>query len=433
MNWSDFGHKLTSRSGILELMDDLGKAMQAQDTGYMLGGGNPASIDQVNQVWRRRMEEIMANGDEFEKGLANYDTPQGKNSFLTSVANLLRKEYNWDLGPQNIAVTNGSQSAFFMLFNLLSGQLDESRGQGLGQWPEPTHKKILLPLTPEYIGYADQGIGEDHFLSHPPKIELIGEDQFKYRIDFDSLEITEDIAAICVSRPTNPTGNVLSDEEVRRLDELARKHQIPLMIDNAYGTPFPNILFTEATPIWNENIILGLSLSKLGLPSTRTGILVAHEKVIQAVTAVNAIMSLANSTLGQMITQPLMESGEILTISREVIQPFYKEKSEKAQASVRRHFKGIPYRIHVSQGALFLWLWLPGLGIDTMDLYNRLKLRKTIVVPGKYFFFGINDKTHNTDWEHSRECIRISFAQEESQVDKGLEIIADEIRNMLKG
>jgi valine--pyruvate aminotransferase len=38
INWSDFGKKLTSRSGILELMDDLGRAMQTEGEKYMLGG-----------------------------------------------------------------------------------------------------------------------------------------------------------------------------------------------------------------------------------------------------------------------------------------------------------------------------------------------------------------------------------------------------------
>lgn len=43
---------------------------------------------------------------------------------------------------------------------------------------------------------------------------------------------------ICVSWPTNPTGNVITDEELLKLDALANQHGIPLVIDNAYGVPF---------------------------------------------------------------------------------------------------------------------------------------------------------------------------------------------------
>jgi valine--pyruvate aminotransferase len=51
---------------------------------------------------------------------------------------------------------------------------------------------------------------------------------------------------ICVSRPTNPTGNVITDEELIKLDALANQHGIPLVIDNAYGVPFPGLF--SATP-----------------------------------------------------------------------------------------------------------------------------------------------------------------------------------------
>lgn len=57
-----------------------------------------------------------------------------------------------------------------------------------------------------------------------------------------------EIGVVCVSRPTNPTGNVLSDSEVEQLDVLAKKHGVPLLIDNAYGTETPS-LFWRHCPI----------------------------------------------------------------------------------------------------------------------------------------------------------------------------------------
>ena len=62
---------------------------------------------------------------------------------------------------------------------------------------------------------------------------------FKYHVDFSKLQVTEKTAAMCVSRPTNPTGNVLTDDEVEHLDEIAQAADIPLIIDGAYGLPFP--------------------------------------------------------------------------------------------------------------------------------------------------------------------------------------------------
>ena len=70
------------------------------------------------------------------------------------------------------------------------------------------------------------------------------------------------------------------------------------IVDGAYGLPFPNICFVEAKPFWNDNTILALSLSKLGLPGVRTGIVIAREEIIDAFTNANTIVSLACGNLG---------------------------------------------------------------------------------------------------------------------------------------
>ncbi|TFH04647.1 MAG: valine--pyruvate transaminase [Spirochaetales bacterium] len=415
MKRSILGTQFTSRTGILQLMDDLGKALAGTEKKYMLGGGNPAIIPRVASVWRRRMQEILDNPPQFDAMVGLYDTPQGRPRFLKAIASMLNNEYGWTLGPENIAVTNGSQSAFFMLLNLFAGET-ETGG---------THQ-VVFPLMPEYIGYRDQPVGAETFLSFRPTIEQIDSHTHKYHIDFDALSITADAAAVCVSRPTNPSGNVLTDGEIRRLDELARAAGVPLIVDSAYGTPFPDIIFTEATPIWNENIVLSMSLSKVGLPSLRTGIVVARPEIVEALSAMNAILNLSTGSIGQALTEALFESGEILEISRSVIQPFYADKSENAGRYVEKHFaERFPYSVHKREGSLFLWIWFPDLPGTTVELYERLKKRDVIIVPGTYFFFGDNEP-----WEHKDRCIRVSYAMDEADVDHGIRVIAEEVELM---
>ena len=412
--FSNFGQRLCNGSGIGELMDDLGNALATGGPDIrMLGGGQPAHIPEVNALWRKRLEEIMAVPGGVDKMLANYDPPRGNPLFLESVAKLFRDEFGWDITAKNVAITAGGQTAFFFLFNTLAGEFKNGSA-----------KKILLPLVPEYIGYANQSVGSDIFRAVKPIIEKIGEHDFKYRVDFENLNVDDDIAAICVSRPTNPTGNVLTDEEISKLRALADEKGIPLIIDNAYGAPFPNIIFTEATPVWNENIVLTLSLSKIGLPGTRTGIVIASEEVAAAVSSMSAIVGLANGNVGQAIMQPLVESGEILKLSNDVVRPYYVEKSKQARAWVDECFDAsLPYRVHLSEGALFLWLWFEDLPITTRELYERLKGRGVLIVSGHYFFFGLGD----TDWQHKNECIRMTFTMDERIVHEGIQIIAEEV------
>jgi len=330
---------------------------------------------------------------------------------------LLANEFGWDIQSKNIAVTNGSQSAFFILFNMFAGAFEGG-----------ANKKILFPLAPEYIGYCDVGLADDLFIAGRPEVEHVDEHIFKYHIDFDQINITDEIGAICVSRPTNPTGNVLTDPEMEKLSKLAFANNIPLIIDNAYGTPFPNIIFTDAKLLWNEHTVLCMSLSKLGLPAARTGIVIANEEIIAMVSQVNAVMSLAPGSMGAAIATDMVRSGEIIRLSRDIIKPFYEKKAAEAVKQLCNELDGIDFHIHKPEGAFFLWLWLRGLPITDEELYQRLKQRGVLIVPGHYFFPGLKAK-----WKHKDECIRINYAEDKEIVSAGLKIIADEVKRAYDG
>ncbi len=421
--FSDIGNRLTGKSGILELMDNLGKALTTQPDMRMLGGGNPAPVPAMQAVWRQRMEEMLASGTAFDRMLGNYDPPQGNPAFLRALAGLLHRTYGWELGPENVAVTTGGQTAFFFLFNLLAGPM-----------PDGTKRHVLLPLAPEYIGYADQGLGGNAFVSCQPKIvrpQGDSEPEFKYEIDFTAVEAaladaSRPVGCMAVSRPTNPSGNVLSDAEVLRLSALAKAHGIPLIIDNAYGAPFPNIIFTPSTPHWEPHVILTMSFSKLGLPGTRTAMVVGAPQIVSAMASMTAIAGLANGNVGQQMVLPFLESGEILKLGSEILFPFYQERSEQALALAADIFgkMNLPYAFHASEGAFFHWLWLPELKGTAKNLYERLKERKVLVVPGEYFFFGLPESA--SGWRHREQCLRLNYAQPLDILAEAYQIIAEE-------
>jgi len=414
MKLSTFGQKLGADAGINSLMDDLGEAMASGDEVIMMGGGNPGYLPAVTDRLQAIAKQLVDDPEQFRRLTGVYDPPQGEKQFIASLVELLNREYDWGLTPENVALTNGSQSAFFMLFNMLAGE-----------HPDGSHKHILLPLAPEYIGYGDAGLSPGLFRAVRPEIDELGDRLFKYRVDFSGLDITEDTAAICVSRPTNPTGNVLTDAEMLGLEELAREHDIPLIVDGAYGTPFPDLMFTEATPRWTPQHILCLSLSKLGIPAARTGIVIADKPVIRALSGVNAIINLATVSFGAMLAEPLVRSGEIISMSREQVQPAYQRKMEKAVAAFREAMgEDCPWRVHTPEGAMFLWLWFPDLPISSLELYKRLKARGVLVVSGHYFFPGLPDE----DWRHRHECLRVTYSQDEADVARGLQVIAEEVK-----
>ncbi|NRA20679.1 MAG: valine--pyruvate transaminase [Oceanospirillaceae bacterium] len=412
MKLSAFGEKFSARCGAVELMDDLGNALLENPDAILMGGGNPGKIPQMEEIFQQRLQSIIDSGDERHQLLGKYQSPQGEKNFRQQVAEFLKHKFGWALTEHNISISNGSQSAFFILYNLFAGKMKDG-----------SHRTIHLPLSPEYLGYADIGLSDNFFSATKPIIEDLEQDLFKYRVNFNNLSLDNNIAALCVSRPTNPTGNVLTDGEMEHLDEIAQRQEIPLIVDGAYGLPFPNIIFNDAKPHWNQNTILVLSLSKLGLPGVRTGIIVASEEIIQAYNNSNTVINLACGSLGPAIMQPLFKNQLISKLSSQYITPFYRQRAEQTVSWLRQALKGLNFRIHKPEGAIFLWLWFEGLPISSATLYQRLKKRGVIIVPGHNFFVGIEEQ-----WQHKHECIRVSYAGDEKSVKIGVNIIAEEIK-----
>ena len=104
----------------------------------------------------------------------------GQDRFTRRWAPLLSRAGLGDLRPQH-RLTNGSQNAFFYLFNLLAGEFADGR-----------KKKVLFPWPPN-TGYADSALSDDHFVAYKPTIEKLPDGQFKCHVDFESLQVGDDI------------------------------------------------------------------------------------------------------------------------------------------------------------------------------------------------------------------------------------------------
>ncbi|MCB1224407.1 MAG: valine--pyruvate transaminase [Verrucomicrobiales bacterium] len=411
--FSDLGAKLGGPCGIQELMDDLGQALSTHPNMRMLGGGNPAAIPEMQALWRDQWRALVdEEPDRLDRALVNYDPPAGNTRFREVMAAFLQRECGWSCEAKNIAVLPGGQAAFFYLQMLLVG------GSG--------GRQMLYPIAPDYIGYANQGLHAESLASVPGQIEQRGAHRFKYHIDFERLRarLSPQTAGLCLSCPTNPTGNVVSAEELDQLRELAREQRVPLILDQAYGMPFPGAIYVDWKPVWDEGIIASISLSKLGLPGLRTSVIVADESVVTALANMNSVVALANGNIGQALLQPLLEDATLTRCAREVIRPFYQRRRDFAEAVLSEALgDAVPYALHESQGAFFLWLWLRDCPVTSAELYRRLKEREVLVVPGHYFFFGLEEA-----WQHQHECLRITYSQPEAVVREGLQILAEEVR-----
>ena len=63
------------------------------------------------------------------------------------------------------------------------------------------------------------------------------------------------------------------------------------------------------------------------------------------------------------------------------------------------------------------------LPVTSAELYRRLKAAGVFVLSGHYFFPGLEEP-----WAHRDECLRVSYAQDDAVVERGLEVLAREVR-----
>ena len=413
MKLSYYGQHYSGPSAIVTLMDDLGSALRAHPGLLMMGGGSPARIPEVEQLFQQTLQQIAGDAEQAQLLLGRYQGPKGDLAVRELLAQQLAEEQGWPLTADHIALTNGGQSAFGIIANMLAGSSDMG------------HRTLHFPLVPEYLGYADAGIEPGSFSASQPTIKFLDDGLFKYTLD-PALTIPASAAALCVSRPTNPSGNVLSDAELQWLDAAAHQRDIPLIIDAAYGLPFPALHYSDdSNPYWSDNVILLLSLSKVGLPGVRSGFVIAKPEFIEAFSRANTILNLAVGNLGPALALLLLQDRRLQRLSREVLQPWYKAKAETALRLMQTALLGVPCHIHIPQGAFFLWLWLPGLPVSTTQLYEELKLAGLLVIPGDGSFFALH-----SSWQHSHECLRLSYAVSDQCLQQGSMILAQVLRRL---
>ena len=105
-----FAQRLARSTGALELMQDLGSAAASVSGNelHMLGGGNPARIAAVEDVYRRRLLEIATDSGQFGRFAASYSAPAGDLGVRCAVAEALERQYGWHITGRNVALTSGS-------------------------------------------------------------------------------------------------------------------------------------------------------------------------------------------------------------------------------------------------------------------------------------------------------------------------------------
>ncbi|XZF61392.1 MAG: valine--pyruvate transaminase [Gloeotrichia echinulata DVL01] len=405
------GAQMSNLTGVRAIMKDINETLRAGAGQELnnLSAGNPLILPEVEQLWRDCTAELLASS-EYGEVVCRYGSSQGYAPLIEAIANDFNRRYGLNLTNSNILITPGSQSLYFYAANSFGGYT--SSGE---------LKQIVLPLSPDYTGYGGVSLVPEALIAYKPTLDIDETaHRFKYRPDFSQLSINENTGCVIFSRPCNPTGNVLTDEEVKKIAAIAALYDVPVFIDSAYAPPYPALNFTEMTPVFGENILHCMSLSKVGLPGERIGVAIGNEKIIQVLESFQTNLCIHPSRYGQAIAARAISSGAIGDIAENVIRPFYQKKFAVLENTLEASMpKDLPWFLHRGEGAIFAWLWLQDLPITDWEFYQELKKVGVIVVPGSTFFPGLKE-----EWSHKHQCLRISLTGSDQEIVTGMQRLA---------
>lgn len=400
---SQIGNQMSALTGVRAIMKDIIETLRANpDESFInLSAGNPVILPEVEQLWRDCTAQLLESPD-YGEVVCRYGTSQGYQPLVEAIKKDFNQRYGLALNDRQILITPGSQALYFLAANAFGGVAAD------GQL-----KNIVLPLSPDYTGYGGICLTPEALKAYQPTLEIDETaHRFKYRPNFDQLHFDETTGCIIFSRPCNPTGNVLSEAEVQQIADLAAPFDIPVLIDSAYGPPYPSLNYTDIAPILGNNVVHCMSLSKAGLPGERVGIAIGDERIIQILEAFQTNVCIHSGRYGQAIAAQAIQSGALADISVQVIRPYYQAKLALLQSVLDQHMpSALPWFLHLGEGAIFAWLWLNELPMSDWQLYQQLKQVGVIVVPGHSFFPGLSQ-----DWPHKHQCLRISLTATDEEI-----------------
>ena len=205
-----------------------------------------------------------------EDGRASYYTPSGGIPELKqAIVSYVEREYQLRYQPKQVIVTDGAKYALYLLFQAILNVGDE----------------VIIPV-PYWVSYGEQvklAEGKPVFVSSTHEQSL--------KVSVAQLEAvrTDKTKAIILNSPSNPTGVIYTEEELRQIGEWAVAHNILIIADDIYGRLVYNghrftPIATISEAIRQQTIIINGVSKTYAMTGWRIGFAVGDEKIIQAMT-----------------------------------------------------------------------------------------------------------------------------------------------------
>lgn len=371
------------RSGIRDFFE----IVQSMKDVISLGIGEPDFVT----PWHIREAAVYS----LEKGRTGYTSNLGSPKLRRAISDYVARNFSVEYNPHDeIIVTVGVSEAIDIALRALLNPGDE-----------------VLYHEPCYVSYSPSILLAGGV---PVPVATRAEDEFSLRASDLEKAVTRKTRLLMLNFPTNPTGAVMPQEELKRIAAFAVKHDLVVLTDEIYseltydGTPHHSI---AALPGMKDRTVFLHGFSKaFAMTGWRIGYACGPSDIIEAMMKIHQYSMLCAPIMAQEAAFEALERG---ARSMERMKEEYRLRRNFIVSSLND--AGIP--CHLPKGAFYIFPDIRGSGLTSREFSLKLLESKHVaVVPGTAF--GPSGEGY----------VRCSYATAMDQIKEATKRIADFVR-----
>ncbi|WP_240338507.1 PLP-dependent aminotransferase family protein [Peribacillus alkalitolerans] len=390
------------------------KVYTVPKSGYFLVGGNSlphekfsnlidfssAGPDRIKMPYRDYQHCMNQAIELYKEEMFQYSEPLGLATLRQQLSKQLQNLQVF-APPERIAVVSGSQQALDLLVSL----------------PFPNGKEIICVEQPTHFSFIESITSRG--------LKAVGIEITEQGIDFEHLEDIFRTMSIkffyTVSRFQNPTGYSYSNDEKKRIVQLAQKYDVYIIEDDYMGDLDTR---SKADPMFaydpSGRVIYTKSFSKVLLPGLRLGAAVLPDAMVEVFTKAKFAADVHTPVLTQGALEVYLKSG----MYNAHIQKLRKQYKKKGIILKHAYLEHLPEGTSFSGGesGFYSTIKLPE-QMKAKHLVEHLKKKNVLVQDATYMFLPPYRKENR---------IRISVSQVEDQlIGLGVKKIGEGIQELL--
>lgn len=335
--------------------------------------------------------------ESLEKGKTYYTSNAGLTDLRSELSKYLKRRFNLDYASDEIFVTVGGSEAIDVAIRTLINPGDE----------------VILPL-PAFVCYEPIArLAGAKVVTIETKLE----NKFKLTPEELKSAITSKTKLLVLPYPNNPTGAILTKEELEALADVLRGTDIAVLSDEIYAELTYGRRHTSIAEIdgMRERTIIASGFSKAyAMTGWRLGYLCAPKPIIKQMLKIHQYAIMCAPTASQFAAVEALKNGD------EDIEAMRAEYNRR-RVVIRKGLKDIGIDSFEPEGAFYIYPNIAPFGLSSDEFAERLLYeKKCAIVPGTAF------------GDCGEGFARISYAYSVKHINEALERIEAFIKSIKK-